>query len=57
MALKEAERKQLEKDRLAEEREQQKRHLTHLLQSGVFIHSAMNSSLCPKVNFGQAKTV
>lgn len=34
VALKEAERKQLEKDRLAEEREQQKRHLTHLLQSG-----------------------
>ncbi|KAG0560277.1 hypothetical protein KC19_10G167800 [Ceratodon purpureus] len=34
VALKEAERKQLEKERLAEEREQQIRHLTQLLQSG-----------------------
>lgn len=38
MALKEARRKQQEKDRLAEEREKQIRHLTQLLQSGVCIH-------------------
>ena len=40
MALKEAERKHLEKERLADEREQQIRHLTQLLQSGVCMHSS-----------------
>lgn len=43
LALKEAEKKQLEKERLAEDREQQIRHLTQLLQSGVCVHLGLDT--------------
>jgi hypothetical protein len=47
VALKRAEEKQLQKERLADEREQQIKHLIQLLQSGVNFLFNLFSELVP----------